>query len=116
MFPAKIEIVQELIEFRKLRDWEQFHTPKNLASALVVEASELLECFQWTRDDELAELIHHEQEHIRDELADVAILLTYLCTDLGVDINSAMKSKLDKNAEKYPVQKARGNARKYTRF
>lgn len=110
------EIVQQLLEFRQVREWKQFHTPKNLAASLVIEASELLECFQWARDAELPDLVVREREHIEDELADVAILLTYLCVDVGVDIGSAMKRKIRKNGEKYPVELARGSAKKYDRL
>lgn len=110
------EVVQQLLEFRKARDWEQFHTPKNLAASLVIEASELLECFQWARDEELGDLVVREREHIEDELADVAILFTYLCVDMNVDISSAMARKIEKNGKKYPAQLARGNARKYDKL
>ncbi|MBU2850023.1 nucleotide pyrophosphohydrolase [Acidithiobacillus ferrivorans] len=110
------EVVQKLLEFREVRDWAQFHTPRNLAASLVIEASELLECFRWARDDELDGIVVRERAHIEDELADVAILLTYLCIDMRVDINSAMKRKIQKNDEKYPVQLARGSAKKYDEF
>jgi len=107
------EVVHQLLEFRRDRDWEKFHTPRNLAASLVIEASELLECFQWARDEELDDLVVREREHIEDELADVAILLTYLCIDMGVDISSVMRRKIDKNDKRYPVRLARGNAKKY---
>lgn len=106
-------VVRELLEFRSLRDWEQFHTPKNLAASLVIESAELLECFQWARDSELSELVVRERERIEDEIADIAILLNYLCVDLQVDVNVAIKRKVRKNNEKYPVHRARGSAKKY---
>lgn len=110
------EVVQQLLEFRRARDWEQFHTAKNLASSLVIEASELLECFQWSRDDELAAIIRTGREHIEDELADVAILLTYLCVDMGVDLDAAVQRKIRRNAEKYPIEASRGKATKYDKL
>lgn len=110
------EVVQQLLEFRRVRDWEQFHTPRNLAASLVIEASELLECFQWARDEDLDGLVVRGRGHIEDELADVAILLTYLCVDMRVDINSAVKRKIRKNGEKYPIKLAYGNANKYDKL
>ncbi|MGH8274999.1 MAG: nucleotide pyrophosphohydrolase [Gammaproteobacteria bacterium] len=110
------ETVQQLLEFRKARQWKQFHTTKNLAVSLVIEASELLECFRWARDEELDDLVVREREHIEDELADVAILLTYLCVDMNVDISTAMQRKIMKNGEKYPIQRARGSAKKYDKL
>lgn len=69
------DILDQLLMFRKERDWEQFHTPKNLSVALSVEVAELLECFQWAKDDELSELVARERPAIEDEVADIAILL-----------------------------------------
>lgn len=110
------ETVQQLLEFRRKRNWEQFHTPRNLASALVIEASELLECFQWAKDGELDKIVDREREHIEDEIADVAILLNYLCVEMDVDLDSAVRRKIRKNGLKYPVQLSKGNSRKYDRL
>ena len=110
------DLLAELLQFRRLRDWEKFHTPRNLAASLVVEASELLECFQWAKDDELNSLVVEERQRIEDEIADVAILLSYICSDLHVDINSAVKKKIVTNGKKYPVQKSRGNSKKYDKL
>jgi dCTP diphosphatase len=110
------ELLAELIDFRRLRDWEQFHTPRNLAASLVIEASELLECFQWAKDSELNSLVIAERERIEDEIADVAILLSYMCFDLGVDVNYVVKRKMQKNGDKYPVESARGNSKKYDKL
>ena len=107
------ELLAELLQFRKLRDWEQFHTPRNLSASLVIEASELLECFQWAKDDELDSLVVSGRERIEDEIADVTILLSYICFDLRVDINSAVRKKILQNDEKYPALTARGNSKKY---
>jgi len=110
------ELLQELLKFRNDRDWQQFHTPRNVSAALVVEAAELLECFQWARDSDLGDLVVREREAIEDEIADLTILLSYLCADLGVDIDSAVRRKLGKNEAKYPVHLARGTAAKYDKL
>jgi NTP pyrophosphatase (non-canonical NTP hydrolase) len=111
------DLLTSLLEFRKQRNWEQFHKPKDLAISLSVEAGELLELFQWKTDEEVSILIHSEyRKRIEDEVADLAILLSYLCHDLGVDLNSAVRSKLKKNEIKYPVHKAYGNSKKYDEY
>lgn len=103
------DLLTSLLEFRNKRNWEQFHKPKDLAISLSVEAGELLELFQWKTDEEVSGLIHSDyKERIEDEVADLAILLSYLCHDLGLDLNSAVRSKLEKNEAKYPVHKAYG--------
>jgi len=107
-------VVTALLEFRRKRNWEQFHKPKELASALTIEAGELLEVFQWKTDEEVTRLLNRSsRERVLDEIADVAIVLSYLCHDLGIDLNAAVLSKLKKNEVKYPIEKAYGNARKY---
>jgi NTP pyrophosphatase (non-canonical NTP hydrolase) len=103
-----------VLAFREARDWRQFHTVRTLAAALTVEATELLEIVQWTRDGELPGRIAERRADIEAEVADVAILLTYLVTDLGLDLDAAVQAKLARNAAKYPVDKARGSSRKYT--
>ncbi|HMU30876.1 MAG: nucleotide pyrophosphohydrolase [Nitrospira sp.] len=108
------EVMAEVLEFRRKRDWEQFHKPKELAAAITVEASELLEVFQWKTHEEVARLLGGpSRERVTDEIADVVILLSYLCHDLGLDVNEAVRAKLKKNEAKYPVEKSYGNARKY---
>lgn len=116
MLLATDELIRILLAFRRERDWEQFHTPRNLAASVAIEASELLECFQWARDTEISEIVDRDRELIEDELADLAILMTYLCVDMQVDLDAAIRRKLKKNAEKYPVHLSRGSARKYDRF
>lgn len=107
-------VMTALLEFRRKRDWEQFHKPKELASALTIEASELQEVFQWKTDDEVRDLLtSSSREKALDEVADVAIVLSYLCHDLDIDLNAAVLSKLKKNEAKYPVDKSYGNAKKY---
>ncbi len=108
------KVLAAVLEFRRKRDWEQFHQPKELAAAITVEASELLEIFQWKSHDEVARLLESpSRERVEDEIADVVILLSYLCHDLGLDVNAAVLSKQKKNEAKYPVEKSYGNARKY---
>lgn len=113
----KPEILEKLISFRHERDWEQFHKPKDLAISLSIEASELLEWFQWKTDGEIErQLKSDKRQALEDELADVTAYLAYLCHDLGVDINQALAAKIDKNAEKYPVDQVKGRSDKYTEY
>lgn len=109
------KVQQQLRDFARERDWEQFHTPKNLASALAVEASELLEIFQWLTDSQ-AMAIKDDGESMRkveEEVADVALYLLRLADVLSLDLQIVVDRKLRINAEKYPVEKARGNAKKH---
>lgn len=105
-------------EFAREREWEQFHTPKNLAMALAVEASEVVELFQWLKDDEAKALSKNppQKERVADELADVFYYLARLADTMDIDLNRAIWVKFAKNAAKYPVEQARGNAKKYTEF
>jgi len=103
----------ELRRFANERDWDQFHSPKNLASALVVEAAELLEPFQWLTEEQSRSLSTNQTEAVRKELADVFIYLVRLADKLDVDLISAAREKVAENASRYPVEKARGTARKY---
>ena len=113
----KPEILERLIEFRRERDWEQFHTPKELAISLSIEASELLEWFQWKNDEEIQQKLNsNKREDLEDEVADVVAYLTYLCHDVGIDINKAVEAKIKKNAEKYPIEKVKGRSDKYTEY
>ncbi|WP_101756931.1 nucleotide pyrophosphohydrolase [Oceanicoccus sp. KOV_DT_Chl] len=98
------------------RDWEQFHTPKNLAMALSVEASELVEHFQWLSQEQSASLPEHTLAAVADEIADVQVYLVMLADKLGVDILPAVAGKMLKNEMKYPAEKVRGSARKYTEY
>lgn len=100
--------------FAEERAWEQFHTPKNLAMALSVEAAELLEPFQWLTPEQSRQLDDAQREAVRQEIADVLIYLTRLADVLGIDLLDAAADKLAINARKYPVDKAHGNARKYS--
>lgn len=111
------ELQAELCRFAKERDWDQFHTPKNLAMALSGEAGELLELFQWltpeqSQRDALSEKMLLE---IEGEMADVLLYLLRLADKLGIDVIQAARSKIELNAQKYPVDKAKGNVVKYSR-
>jgi NTP pyrophosphatase (non-canonical NTP hydrolase) len=103
-----------LRKFADERDWNQYHSPKNLASALAVEAAELLECFQWLTEDQSRTLAPADLEKVRHEMADVLNYLVRLADKLDVNLLDAAKEKIALNAQKYPVDKARGNARKYS--
>ena len=88
------------------RDWEQFHSPANLAKSISIEASELLECFQWSDDD-------YDLEHVKEELADVLVYCIDMADKLNLDLDEIINSKMDKNEKKYPVEKSCGSAKKY---
>jgi NTP pyrophosphatase (non-canonical NTP hydrolase) len=112
-----IEVLRDkLRQFAAERDWDQFHSPKNLAMALSVEAAELLEHFQWLPDAESSALAPGKCVKIGEELADVLLYLIRLADKLDIDLATAAADKLRINAEKYPVQKARGSSKKYTEF
>jgi dCTP diphosphatase len=108
------DLVQKLVAFRDRRDWAQFHDPKNLAEAISIEAAELLELFLWKTPDESRKLAEKDRAHAAEEVADVFIYLALLSHELGIDIEKAVEEKLRRNEEKYPAEKARGNAKKYT--
>ncbi len=112
------KLQSELARFARERDWKQFHSPKNLVMALAGEVGELSELFQWLSEDASHEVGRDAatSRPVRDELADVLFYLVRLATVLEVDLNEAAVSKLRRNAEKYPVDKARGNAHKYSEF
>ena len=110
-------VQKKLREFARERDWEQFHSPKNLAAALAVEAAELLEPFQWLKEEESRMLAENPADYARveEEIADVMIYLLRLADQLDIDLERAVEEKMRKNEEKYPVALARGNAVKYNR-
>lgn len=105
-----------LRDFAEQRDWTQFHSPKNLAMALAVEAAELMEHFQWVGEAESAALEAEKLAAVADEIADVQLYLIRLADRLNIDIPQAVAMKTRKNEEKYPVEKVRGSARKYTEY
>ncbi|MBR3236910.1 MAG: nucleotide pyrophosphohydrolase [Oscillospiraceae bacterium] len=102
------ETIDRIRRFTEDRDWDQFHTPANLAKSISIEANELLECYQWSDDADL--------EHVREELADVIVYCQNLLDKLGLDVDEIVNSKMTKNEAKYPVEKARGSAAKYDRL
>ena len=112
------ELTAKLREFANERDWEQFHTPRNLLLALVGEVGELAEQFQWVNDDQVAEVISDPSRHkaVSDELADVLIYLARLADVLGVDLASATIEKLDENSTRYPPEVVRGSSQRRPRL
>ena len=115
--------MNELTELRDLvrqfvdeRDWDQFHTPKNLSSALAVEAAELLEHFQWLRRGDAGELGERKLREVSHEMADVLVYLVRLADKLDVDLMAAVQEKMVLNRAKYPAEQVRGDARKYDEY
>jgi dCTP diphosphatase len=107
---------QQLRQFARERDWEQFHTPKNLAMALTIEASELQEVFQWLTAEQSAALDDKQRAQASEELADVLLYLCRLADVLRIDLAAAAQHKLQRNAEKYPADRVRGSSAKYTDY
>jgi dCTP diphosphatase len=103
-----------LRQFAKDRDWDQYHSPKNLAAALCVEAAELLEHFQWINEESSNSLLPEQLKGVREEMADVFLYLIRLADKLDINLLDAAAHKIVLNAQKYPVEKARGTNRKYT--
>ncbi len=108
------ELATSLRAFAKERDWDQFHSPRNLAAALSVEAAEILEHFQWMSDEQSTSISSKKRKEIALELADVFLYLIRLADRLDIDLIASAKKKLTINAEKYPVDLARGSSKKYT--
>jgi len=108
------DLAARVLRHRDERDWAQFHTPKELAVSLVVEAAELLALMQWKTGEDLSAALAARRDRIRDELADVLHSLLLLGSDLNVDLGTALEQKLQHDAAKYPIEKARGRADKYT--
>ena len=100
------DIKKELLIFQKERDWKKFHTPENLAKSISIEAAELLEHFQWQKE--------YDENEVADELADVLIYCLYMADAMDFDVKEIILNKMGKNALKYPVDKSKGNAKKYT--
>ena len=108
------EVQKKIIAFRDARDWKQFHTPKDLATGLTLEAGEVAEHFLWKDEAEIIEYLKTHKEEIGDEMGDVLNYLLIMANDFGIDLLDATSKKIDKNAEKYPVEKAKGRHTKYT--
>lgn len=109
-------LLQEILAFRKERDWEQFHNLRTLATSIVLEAAELAEITQWTADADIQAVATEKRGMVEEEVADIAILLSYLVHDMKIDLCKAVRKKLAVNARKYPVAHAKGNAKKYDEF
>lgn len=112
--PDLQELTRQVLAFRDERDWKQFHNPKDVAVSLVLEATEVLELFQWKNGAEVAQTAQARREDLADELADVLYHTLLMAHDLGIDLAAALPAKLAKSALKYPVEKAKGSSRKYT--
>lgn len=109
-------IIEKIKKFRDDRDWMQFHDPKNMAVSIILEASELLEHFQWKTTEEVEKYAKQHHSEIKDEIADIALYLFELADNLGISLINAMEEKLKKNALKYPVEKAKGKHIKYNKL
>ena len=117
MPPDSLEhLRRQLAEFAAARDWEQFHSPKNLAMALIAEAGELIEHFQWLTEEQSRALTPDKQEHVALELADILLYLVRLADRLGVDMIAAAERKIAINAQRYPADKVRGDARRAAEY
>ncbi|WP_438465756.1 nucleotide pyrophosphohydrolase [Marinomonas sp. PE14-40] len=110
------ELKSKLQDFADARDWDQFHSPKNLSIALSVEASELVECFQWLTEEQSQNLSPEQKQAVVDEIADVQVYLLRLATKLDVNILDAVEQKMLKNEAKYPAELVKGSAKKYTAY
>jgi NTP pyrophosphatase (non-canonical NTP hydrolase) len=106
------ELTEKVVRFRNARDWQRYHTPKNLAASISVEAAELLEIFQWSEDG--YEVVEDKREKIAEEVADIFIYLLLLCHECGINLIEAFNKKMEINESKYPVEKAKGKSSKYT--
>jgi NTP pyrophosphatase (non-canonical NTP hydrolase) len=107
------DLASQLNQFANERDWQQFHSPKNLSAALSVEAAELLEHFQWLTEEQSRQLSPEKLEAVGAEVADVLLYLIQLASALGIDPIAAAQAKIKHNSLKYPIDRARGNSKKY---
>ena len=110
------ELIEKIVKFRDARNWKQFHNPKDLALSLVLEATEVMEHFQWKNPEEITKHVKENKEDIGEELADVLYWVLLMSHDLEIDIQKALKNKIEKNGKKYPVEKSRGRHTKYTKL
>ena len=109
-------LIEKIKKFRDERDWKQFHNPKDVALSLVLEATEVLEHFQWKNQTEIEEYIKGNKKEIGEELADVLYWVLLMSYDLEIDIKEALKKKIAKNEERYPVDKSKGKHTKYNKL
>jgi len=108
------KLKHRLRDFAKARDWDQFHSPKNLSMALSAEVAEIIEHFQWLTEEQSQNLPDNKLKEVETELADTLIYLVRLADKLDIDLLKAAENKIDENEQRYPVDKAKGNAKKYT--
>jgi dCTP diphosphatase len=108
------DLTEKIKKFRDERDWMQFHNHKDMALSMLLEAGEVVEHFQWKSEEEMEEYARTHRSEIGEELADVAVYLFELADNLGIDLEAAMRDKIQKNAKKYPIEKAKGSHKKYT--
>ncbi len=108
------KLTELIIKFRNRRDWKQFHNPKDASLSLVLEATEVMEHFQWKNDKEMQRYIKVNKQQLGEELSDVLYWVLLMSHDLGIDIMSAFKKKMSISEKKYPVSKSKGNHKKYT--
>ena len=109
-------LTKSILEFRKERDWEQFHTPKDSAIALLSEATEVLDQFKWLNEKEIKKYVKEHKKEIGDELSDVLFWTLLMAHDLEVELIAAFDKKMEENRKKYPIEKARGKHTKYTKL
>ena len=114
--PSIEQLTDDIRRFTEERDWDQFHSPKNLSMALAVEASEIMEILQWLTEEQSKNLSEEKMAELTNELADVTIYLVRLADKLGIDLFSAAAAKIARNKEKYPADKVRGSAEKYNEY
>lgn len=107
-------LTDQIVAFRDERDWQQFHNAKDLALSLTLEAAEVLELYQWQTGAAIAAVATERRQDLADELADVLYYTLLMAHDAGIDLEAALQAKLKRNAEKYPVDKAKGSSKKYT--
>ncbi len=105
-----------LRDFAVAREWDQFHSPKNLSMALIVEAAELVEHFQWLTEEQSRSLEPQQLDKVQEELADIQIYLIRIADKLNIDLLGAASKKIEANAKKYPSEKVRGSSKKYTEY
>jgi len=110
------DLTDRIVAFRDERDWKQYHSPRNLAASISIEAAELLELFQWSSDESLARDVEERRTDLERELADILVYCLLLAHDTGIDPAIAIDAKLTENGEKYPVEKALGRRDKYDRL
>ncbi len=110
------ELRMRIRQFAEERDWRRYHSPKNLSMALIAEAAELVEHFQWLSEEQSSNLDEQKLEEVRQELADIQIYLITIADKLEVDLLDAVSRKLEINAKKYPAEKVRGQTKKYTEY